>query len=99
VRVCAGVVWDGASSTKGYSISAMRRCMYDVTNPAAACPPGNTATAGLGFCSAGGGGFCRPGGGGCGGVPVHPPRLHTHRTSPAQALLTILADIYLNPNA
>jgi hypothetical protein len=33
---------------------------------------------------------CEPGGGGCGGVPVHPPRLHTHRTSPAQALLTIL---------
>jgi hypothetical protein len=32
---------------------------------------------------------CEPGGGGCGGVPVHPPRLHTHRTSPAQALLTI----------
>jgi hypothetical protein len=34
---------------------------------------------------------CEPGGGGCGGVPVHPARLHTHRTSPAQALLTILA--------
>jgi hypothetical protein len=33
---------------------------------------------------------CEPGGGGCGGVPVHPARLHTHRTSPAQALLTIL---------
>jgi hypothetical protein len=25
--------------------------------------------------------------------------LHPHRTSPAQALLTILADICLNPNA
>jgi hypothetical protein len=24
---------------------------------------------------------CEPGGGGCGGVPVHPLRLHTHRTS------------------
>jgi hypothetical protein len=34
---------------------------------------------------------CEPGGGGCGGVPVHPARLHTHRTSPAQTLLTILA--------
>jgi hypothetical protein len=33
---------------------------------------------------------CEPGGGGCGGVPDHHPRLHTHRTSPAQALLTIL---------
>jgi hypothetical protein len=32
---------------------------------------------------------CEPGGGGCGGVPVHPAQLHTHRTSPAQALLTI----------
>jgi hypothetical protein len=31
---------------------------------------------------------CELGGGGCGGVPVHPLRLHTHRTSPAQALLT-----------
>jgi hypothetical protein len=31
---------------------------------------------------------CEPEGGGCGGVPVHSPRLHTHRTSPAQALLT-----------
>jgi hypothetical protein len=31
---------------------------------------------------------CEPGGGGCGGVPVHHLRLHTHRTSPAQALLT-----------
>ena len=27
---------------------------------------------------------------GCGLVPVHPLRLHTHRTSPAQALLTTL---------
>jgi hypothetical protein len=33
---------------------------------------------------------CEPGGGGSGGVPVHPPRLRSHRTSPAQALLTIL---------
>jgi hypothetical protein len=33
---------------------------------------------------------CEPGGGECGGVPFHPARLHTHRTSPAQALLTIL---------
>jgi hypothetical protein len=33
-----------------------------------------------------------PGGGACGGVPVHPPRLHTHRTSPAQALLTKLTE-------
>ena len=33
---------------------------------------------------------CEPGGGGCGGVPVHPDKLHTHRTSPAQALLTML---------
>jgi hypothetical protein len=33
---------------------------------------------------------CEPGCGGCGRVPVHPLRLHTHRTSPAQALLTIL---------
>jgi hypothetical protein len=33
---------------------------------------------------------CEPGGGECGGVPVHPARLHGHRTSPAQALLTIL---------
>jgi hypothetical protein len=32
---------------------------------------------------------CEPGGGGCGGVPDHPARLHTHRTSPVQALLTI----------
>ena len=40
---------------------------------------------------------CEPGGGGCGGVPVHPARLHSHRTSPAQALLTILADICLIP--
>jgi hypothetical protein len=35
---------------------------------------------------------CEPGGGECGGVPVHPPRLHTHRTSPAQALLTMLTE-------
>jgi hypothetical protein len=35
---------------------------------------------------------CEPGGGGCGGVPVHPARLHTHRTSPDQALLTILTE-------
>jgi len=34
---------------------------------------------------------CEPGGGECGGVPVHPPRLRSHRTSPAQALLTTLA--------
>jgi hypothetical protein len=33
-----------------------------------------------------------------GGVPVHPARLHTHRTSPAQALLTILAR-HAEPNA
>jgi hypothetical protein len=33
---------------------------------------------------------CEPGGGGCGGVPVHPARLQTHRTSHAQALLTML---------
>jgi hypothetical protein len=39
---------------------------------------------------------CEPGGGGCGGVPVHHPRLHTHRTSPAQALLTILAETCCN---
>jgi hypothetical protein len=32
---------------------------------------------------------CEPGGGGRGAVPVHPARLHSHRTSPAQALLTI----------
>jgi hypothetical protein len=37
---------------------------------------------------------CEPGGGGCGGVPVHPARLHTHRTSPAQALLTTLLDTF-----
>jgi hypothetical protein len=35
---------------------------------------------------------CEPGGGECGGVPVHPPRLNTHRTSPAQALLTMLIE-------
>jgi hypothetical protein len=35
---------------------------------------------------------CEPGAGGCGGVPVHPVRLHTHRTSPAQALLTTLTE-------
>jgi hypothetical protein len=35
---------------------------------------------------------CEPGGGGCGGVPDHPARLHTHRTSLAQALLTILTE-------
>jgi hypothetical protein len=35
---------------------------------------------------------CEPGGGGYGGVPVHPARLDTHRTSPAQALLTILTE-------
>jgi hypothetical protein len=33
---------------------------------------------------------CEPGGGGCWGVPDHLARLHTHRTFPAQALLTIL---------
>jgi hypothetical protein len=37
-----------------------------------------------------------PGGGGSGGVPVHPARLHTHRTSPAQALLTILTETCCN---
>jgi hypothetical protein len=41
---------------------------------------------------------CEPGRGGCGGVPVHPLRLHAHRTSPAQALLTILAR-HAEPNA
>jgi hypothetical protein len=30
---------------------------------------------------------CEPGVESCGGLPVHPARLHTHRTSPAQALL------------
>jgi hypothetical protein len=35
---------------------------------------------------------CEPGGGGCGGGPVHPARLHTHRASPAQALLTTLTE-------
>jgi hypothetical protein len=35
---------------------------------------------------------CEPGRGGCGGVPDHPARLQTHRTSPAQALLTILTE-------
>jgi hypothetical protein len=35
---------------------------------------------------------CEPGVGGCGGVPVHPARIHTHRTSPAQALLTSLTE-------
>jgi hypothetical protein len=39
---------------------------------------------------------CEPGGGGCGGVHVHHPRLHTHRTSPAQALLTILTETCCN---
>ena len=39
---------------------------------------------------------CEPGGGGCGGVPVHPAQLHAHRTSPTQALLTILT---LNPTS
>jgi hypothetical protein len=39
---------------------------------------------------------CEPGGGGYGGVPVHLSRLHTHRTSPAQALLTILAETCCN---
>jgi hypothetical protein len=34
---------------------------------------------------------CEPGRRGCGGVPLHPARLPTHRTSPAQALLTSLA--------
>jgi hypothetical protein len=34
---------------------------------------------------------CEPGGGGRGGVPVHPARPRSHRTSPAQALLTILS--------
>ena len=33
---------------------------------------------------------CEPGGGGRGGVPVHPARLQTHRTSLAQCVLTIL---------
>jgi hypothetical protein len=40
---------------------------------------------------------CEPGGGGCGGVPVHPARLHTHRTSPAQALLTTFDRDMLTP--
>jgi hypothetical protein len=31
---------------------------------------------------------CEPGGGGCGGVPVHPARLHIHRASPTHELLT-----------
>jgi hypothetical protein len=35
---------------------------------------------------------CEPGGGEYGGVPDHPPRLHNHRTSPAQALLTTLIE-------
>ena len=39
---------------------------------------------------------CEPGGRGRRGVPVHPTRLQTHRTSPAQALLTILIET-LNP--
>jgi hypothetical protein len=39
---------------------------------------------------------CEPGGGACGGVPVHPLRLHTHRTSPAQALLTTLIETCCN---
>jgi hypothetical protein len=39
---------------------------------------------------------CEPGGGGCRGVAVHPARLHTHRTSPAQALVTISGES-LNP--
>jgi hypothetical protein len=39
-----------------------------------------------------------PGGGEHGGVPVHPPRLRTHRTSPAQALLTILSTHALPPS-
>jgi hypothetical protein len=39
---------------------------------------------------------CEPGGGGCGGVPIHHPRLHTHRTSPAQALLTMLTETCCN---
>jgi hypothetical protein len=38
---------------------------------------------------------CEPGGGGRGGVPVHHPRLQTHRASPAQALLTILTETLL----
>jgi hypothetical protein len=39
---------------------------------------------------------CEPGGGGRGGVPVHPLRLQTHRTSPAQALLTIWIETCCN---
>jgi hypothetical protein len=39
---------------------------------------------------------CEPGDVGCGGVPVHPARLHSHRTSPAQALLTILTETCCN---
>jgi hypothetical protein len=39
---------------------------------------------------------CEPGGGVCGGVPVHPARLHTHRTSPVQALLTIWIETCCN---
>jgi hypothetical protein len=34
---------------------------------------------------------CEPDGGGRGGVPVHPARLRSHRTSRAQALLIILS--------
>jgi hypothetical protein len=33
---------------------------------------------------------CEPGGVGYGGVPVHPARLHSHRTFPAQAAASAL---------
>jgi hypothetical protein len=33
---------------------------------------------------------CEPGGGECGGVPVYPARLHSHRTSPAHALFKMI---------
>ena len=35
---------------------------------------------------------------GAGGVPVHHPRLQTHRTCPAQALSTISLEARCNPN-
>jgi hypothetical protein len=39
---------------------------------------------------------CEPAGGDCRQVPDHHSRLHTHRTSPAQALLTILTETCCN---
>jgi hypothetical protein len=45
--------------------------MDDATNPAAAWPPGNTATAGLGFCGAGG--FARLVAGGFVATRLAPP--------------------------